>query len=97
MHKAKATVIPITHSDDKCQVTAVLAATLRGEFLPPQVIYQGKTMKCHPKVAIPSGWDIWDSPNHWSNEETMKRCVEKIIVSFIVRKRAEKEVGCYPP
>ena len=52
-------VMPITHSDDKHQVTAVLAATLRDEFLPPQVIYQGKMVKCHPKVAILSGWDIF--------------------------------------
>ena len=46
MHQAKAAVIPIAHSDEKRQVTAVLAATLRSEFLPPQVISQGKTVKC---------------------------------------------------
>ena len=38
MHQAgeKITVI---NSDNKHQVTAVLAASLTGEFLPPQIIY----------------------------------------------------------
>ena len=38
MHPAGAKVVPIANSDDKRQVTAVLAATLTGEFLPPQII-----------------------------------------------------------
>ena len=42
MHRAKEKVIPIAGSDDKCQITAVFAATLTGEYLPPQVIYKGK-------------------------------------------------------
>ena len=87
--QAKATVIPITHSDDKHKVTAVLAATLSGEFLPPQIIFQGKTVKCHSEVVIPERWDIWHSPNHWSNEETMTRYVEKVVVPFISRKRVQ--------
>lgn len=87
MNRAKEKVIPITHSDDKRQVTAVLATTMTGEYLPPQVIYKGKTVRCHPKVAVPKGWDIWHSENHWSNEETMKRYIELIIVPFISQKR----------
>ena len=55
MHQAKAMVIPIGHSDDKRQVTAVLTATLTGEFLPPQIIHQGKTEKCHPKWQSQKG------------------------------------------
>ena len=34
MHRAKEKVIPIANSDDKRQITAVLAATLTGEYLP---------------------------------------------------------------
>ena len=87
MHRAKEKVIPIANSDDKRQITAVLAATLTGEYLPPQVIYTGKTLRCHPKVTFPQGWDVWHSDNHWSNEETMKWYIEKIVVPFISRKR----------
>ena len=52
MHHAREKVIPIANSDDKCQVTAVIAATLTGEPLPPQIIYKGKTKWCHPKGMI---------------------------------------------
>ena len=53
MHRYKEKITPIANSDDKRQITAVLAITLTGEFLPPQMIYQGKTPRCHPKVPFP--------------------------------------------
>ena len=57
MHHAREKVIPIANSDDKCQVTAVIAATLIGEPLPPQIIYKGKTKWCHPKGMIPKDFE----------------------------------------
>ena len=87
MHRASDKVIPIANVDDKRQITAVLAATLTGEYLPPQVIYKGKTMRSHPKVSFPQGWDIWHSDYHWSNEETMKRYIENVILPFVSQKR----------
>ena len=36
--------------DDKRQITAVFARTMSGLFLPPQIIYQGRTTKCLPTV-----------------------------------------------
>ena len=89
MHKAGEKMIPISNRDDKCQITVVLGATLTGVFLPPQLIYQDKTNRCHPKVHLPESWDIWHSSNHWSNEETMVRYVEKRIVPFLDERRAE--------
>ena len=56
---------------DKRQITAVLCGTLTGDFLPPQLIYKGKTKRCHPVFSFPSDWLISHSPNHWSNESTM--------------------------
>ena len=55
MHKSGEKIVPIKHSDDKRQVTAVLSITMSGEYLPAQVIYKGKTDRCHPKGDIPSG------------------------------------------
>ena len=55
MHRANDKVIPIANADDKRQITAVLAATLTSEYLPPQVIYKGKTMHSHPKMSFPQG------------------------------------------
>ena len=52
MHRYKKKIIPIANSDDKHQITAVLAVTLTGEFLPTQLIYLRKTQHCHPKVPF---------------------------------------------
>lgn len=71
MNLAGEKIIPIVHSDNKRQVTAVLAATLTGESMPPQIIYQGKTVRCHPKVmTVPGEWDIW----HTAKMKTQWRC-----------------------
>ena len=51
-------VVPIAKSDDKRQITAVLAASIAGEYLSPQLLFQGKTTRCHPSVTFPEGWDI---------------------------------------
>ena len=87
MHRAKDRVIPIASSDDKRQITAVLGVTLTGEYLPPQLIYQGKTLRCHPKVSFPQEWDIWHSDNHWSTEDTMTRYIEEIVVPYLLQNR----------
>jgi hypothetical protein len=35
---------------DKRQITALLAGTASGVLLPEQLIFQGKSTACHPKV-----------------------------------------------
>ena len=56
---------------DKRQITAVFCATIQGDFLPIQLIFKGKTSRCHPKFSFPEWWHITHSPKRWSNEETM--------------------------
>lgn len=68
---------------DKRQITALLGATLSGYSLPPQLIYTGKTDLCHPKVDFPDSWDITHTESHWSNEESMVRYVENIILPYV--------------
>ena len=46
--------VEIAGIDDKRQITAVFGGTMAGDFLPPQLIYQGKTSKCLPSVDFPS-------------------------------------------
>ena len=60
---------------------------MAGEFLPPQLIYQGKTSRCLPCVEFPDEWHITYSINHWSNEDTMKEYVEHILLPYIDGKR----------
>lgn len=58
MHLSGEKIAPIAACDDKREITAVLAATVTGKYLRPQVLYKGTTKRCHPTVEFPSGWDI---------------------------------------
>ena len=68
---------------DKRQITAVLCGNMVGDFLPVQLVYQGRTNRCHPRYKFPSEWHISHSPKHWSNEETMLQYVEIIIHPYV--------------
>ena len=56
--------VEIIAKDDKRQITAVLAGTLNGDFLPCQIIYQGTTTRCLPKYDFPNNWNITYSANY---------------------------------
>ena len=83
----------IAGKDDKRQITAVLAGTMSGEFLPPQLVYEGKTRRCIPKVSFPSGWGVTYTDNHWCNESTMKDYIHKIILPYVQKKRQELKLS----
>ena len=89
MEKQGAKRVEIKGLDDKRQITTVFGATITGEFLPVQLVYQGKSSQCHPKVKFPEDWHITHSENHWSNETTMINYISKIIVPFVKNKRKE--------
>ena len=79
--------------DDKRQITGIYAASLAGDFLPIQLIYQGKTNACHPSFQFPPDWDITHSPNHWSNEVLMEQYLNNIIIPYVEKKRQELELA----
>ena len=70
---------------------------MSGDFLPPQVIYQGKTSKCLPSVKFPSDWHITFTENHWSNEKAMVDYLEKILFPYIKKKRQELKLDSNYP
>ena len=74
---------------DKRQITATFSASLDGNFLPMQILYQGKTDRSHPKYKFPDGFDIFHTPNHWANEETCIRFFQKIIFPYVNKIREE--------
>ena len=74
-------------SNDKCQITAVFCGTMLGEFLPVQLIYKGKTDRCHPKFSFLLDWHITHSPNHWSTECTMLDYINHVIVPYLQKTR----------
>ena len=53
----------------------ILACTLSGKFVPPQIIYQGN--------GLPEGWNVTHSENQWSNEQTMQEYVENVLIPYV--------------
>ena len=80
--------VEIVGKGDKRQITAVFGCTMQGEFLPPQIIYGGKTPKCLPSAPFPSSWDIIFTENHWANEKTTESYIKNILVPFLSRHRS---------
>ena len=87
MEEQDARRVELVGLNDKRKITAVFCGNILGAFLPIEVIYQGKTHRCHPHFKFPSHWDITHSPKHWSTEETMLRYVQLIIVPFVEQMR----------
>ena len=83
--------VEITGIGDKRQITAVLCGTLAGDFLPPQLIYQGKAQACLPRYKFPKDWHI--TPNHWSNEDKMREYIEFVIIPYVAKKGCELKLS----
>lgn len=88
--------IEMSGVDDKRQLTAVFAGTMSGHFLPPQIIYQGKTSKCVPSVSIPDSWDVTYTPNHWTNEKTSESYINNILLPYVEGKRKDSGESSTP-
>ena len=85
--------VPITAIDDKRQLTAVFAWSLAGDFLPPQVIYGGRTPACLPKASFPADWHVTYTPSHWANDETMMDYAHSILLPYVGAKRKEHKLS----
>ena len=89
--------VEVVAKDDKRQITAVFAGSCSGHFLPPQLIYEGKTSRCLPNYEFPSSWHITKTEKHWSNEHSMRDYFEKIIFPYIDEKRSELKLSNEQP
>ncbi len=83
MAKEGSSRVEIVGLGDKRQITAVLACTLSGKFLPPQLIYSGKTCRYLPTVSFPKAWHVTFTENHWANEGTTIDYVNKILLPYV--------------
>ena len=89
--------VEVIGKDDKRQLTALFACSMSGDFLPIQLVYQGKTIKCLPKFQFPNDWDITYTSNHWCNEHTMHQYIHKIILPYVCNKRKELKLPLDQP
>ena len=83
--------------DDMRQLTALFACTMSGNFLPIQLVYQGKTDRSLPTFEFPSDWDVTCTTNHWCNECTMRRYIQRIILPYLDQKRKELKLSAEQP
>eukprot|EP00117_Sycon_ciliatum_P024114 scpid76020/ scgid20316/ len=82
---------------DKREITALLSITLSGKLLPPQLLYPGKTHRCHPRQQCPGDWDVHHSENHWSNEATMLHFIDAVIIPYVTKTRADLQLPSTQP
>ena len=93
LDKKGAKRVAIAGHNDKRQITAVMCAAVTGGVLPVQLVYEGKTKRCHPPYDFPGNWVISHSPNHWSNEETMIEYITDVIVPYVEQKRDDLQLN----
>lgn len=77
------TDVAVVGAEDKRQITACVAASLRGDLLPLQLIFQGKTERSLPAAtaaSVAARVDITHSINHWSTQETMQRWITHVLL-----------------
>ena len=63
---------------------------MSGEFLPIQVIYEGKTTRCLPKYAFPEKFDITFFEDHWSITEKAISFFKKVVLPHFKNVRQTK-------
>ena len=56
------------------------------------MIYQGKTVGCHPKITFPAKWNVTHSDSHCSTEATIEY-LDKDIILYVVETRNRLELA----
>ena len=59
-----------------------------------QLIYQGKTSRCHPTFNFPGGFNVTHSPNHCLNEEKAIELLKTVLVPYIKETRKTLGLRC---
>jgi hypothetical protein len=80
--------VAVVGAEDKRQITACVAASLRGDLLPLQLIFQGKTARSLPPAtaaSIAARVDITHSDNHWSTQQTMQGWITRVLLPHTER------------
>ncbi|KAG2431624.1 hypothetical protein HYH02_013317 [Chlamydomonas schloesseri] len=82
--------VAVVGKEDKRQITVVLAATMAGEMLFPQLIFKGSTDRVLPSASVRAkfpGWLFTFNPDsHWSCLAAMKVYITNLIVPFLEAK-----------
>jgi hypothetical protein len=83
-----ATQVPIAGLDDKRNVTLGLSFSGAKQLLDSQIIYEGKTDRCHADYDFPSHLRPTHSESHWSTENTNIEYIDGILHEHMQAQRA---------
>jgi hypothetical protein len=81
--------------EDKRQIMVCVSSSANGDLLPFQVFFTCTTSRCLPPQNVgrlqceEEGWHLTYSANHWSNLETCKIFVDKILQPYRLKKLFE--------
>ena len=79
--------ITIAGSSDKRIITATFDVSLSGHFLPPQLIYGGKTTETLPYYEFLKSFSFSVNPTHYCNSQKSINSLEKILMPYFTKKR----------
>lgn len=92
--------IKIFGSGDKRQFTVMQLVSATGVVGPPQVIVAGKGKRVlaaitpeERKPLADIGGTISASPNHWSNNDTMKEWLDGLFVPYLKKREQQRRAG----
>ena len=80
--------ISVPGTADYRPITGTFGITMAGDFLPPQLIYQGK------KYNFPKEFHLTQTPNHWANEKTSVDFLELVLITYIEKQRKDLNLSC---
>ena len=88
--------VAVIAAEDKRQITVVLASSMNGNMLPLQMIFQGETSRSLPPQTpeiVAAEVHLTHSSNHWSNQETMKDYIKRIILPYYNKQIEENKLA----
>ena len=79
--------VPIARTTNYRQITGTFGVSLSGDFLPIQLVYQGKIKRCQPRYPFPREFHVTQTENHWTNENTSLVIIKEVLVSHVRKVR----------
>ena len=77
----------------KKAITATFGITFSMNFLPMQLIYQGKTERSFPKVKFPDSFSLSANEKHFSNTQEPLKLIKEIIAPYVEKERVILDLG----
>ena len=74
-------------SDDKRCITETFTVSLKGSFLPIQLIYGGRTNQSVPCFKFPETFYVSVNPKHCSNTLESIRIIDEVIIPYLNAQR----------